>query len=103
MATNSQPQETPEYRVFREHYDRLVTTISDPLLLATRLFARSIIDDALLQRVTMTTFTTLQNTNTLLCAVLGKIKIDPSTFSAFFAALNEDPSMWPLMKSMRSK
>ena len=51
----------------------------------------------------MTTFTTLQNTNTLLCAVLGKIKIDPSTLSAFFAALNEDPSMWPLMKSMRSK
>ena len=97
----SQPQETPEYRVFREHYDRLVTAISDPLLLATRLFSRSIIDYALLQRVTMPTFTSLQNTITLLTAVLGKIQSDPSTFSAFFSALNEDPSMQLLLESMQ--
>ena len=101
MATNTQPQETPEYRTFREHYNRLVTAISDPLLLATRLFSRSIIDYALLQRVAMPTFTTLQNTNTLLSAVLGKIQTDPSTFSAFFSALNEDPSMQPLLESMQ--
>ena len=103
MAANSQPQETPEYRILREHYDRLVTAISDPLLLATRLFSRSIIDYALLQRVTMPTFTTLQNTNTLLCAVLGKIQTDPSAFSAFLAALNEDTSMQSLAESMQSK
>ena len=35
MATNSQPQETPEYRTFREHYDRLVTAMLDPPPLST--------------------------------------------------------------------
>ena len=49
----------------------------------------------------MPTFTTLQNTNTLLSAVLGKIQTDPSTFSAFVSALNEDPSMRPLLESMQ--
>ena len=103
MATNSQPHETPEYRILREHYDRLVPAISDPLLLATRLFARSIIDYALLQRINVPTFTALQNTNTLLCAVLGKIQTDPSAFSAFLSALNADPSMQSLAESMQSK
>jgi len=51
----------------------------------------------------MPTFTTLQNTNTLLCAVLGKIQTDPSAFSAFLSALNEDTSMQSLAESMQSK
>ena len=42
MATNSQPQETPEYRTFREHYDRLYHAIQDPLSLAARLFSQGI-------------------------------------------------------------
>ena len=71
MATNSQPQETPEYRTFREHYDRLYHAIQDPLTLATRLFARNIIDFSILQRVNTLGFTTFQNTTTLLTAVLG--------------------------------
>ena len=103
MATNSQPQETPEYRVFREHYDRLVTAISDPLLLATRLFTRSIIDSTLLQCVNVPALPPFHKTNTLLTAVLGKIQTDPSTFSAFLSALKEDPSMQSLVESMQSK
>ena len=51
----------------------------------------------------MPTFTTLQNTNTLLCAVLGKIQTDPNTFSAFLSALKEDPSVQALAESMQSK
>ena len=103
MATNSQPQETTEYRILREHYDRLVTAISDPLLLATRLFTRSIIDDTLLQCVNVPALPPFHKTNTLLTAVLGKIRIDPSTFSTFLSALNEDPSMQSLAESMQSK
>ena len=79
MATNSKPEETPEYRTFREHYDRLVTAIQDPLPLTTRLFARSIIDSTLLQRVSIPALPPFQNTNTLLIAVLGKIQTDPNT------------------------
>ena len=103
MATNSQPQETPEYRILREHYDRLVTAISDPLLLATRLFTRSIIDPTLLQCVNVPALPPFHKTNTLLTAVLGKIRTDPRMFSAFLSALNEDPSMQSLVESMQSK
>ena len=103
MATNSQPQETPEYRILREHYDRLVTAISDPLLLATRLFTRSIIDYALLQRVNVPALPPFQNTITLLTAVLGKIQTDPKMFGVFLSSLNEDPSMHSLVESMESK
>ena len=103
MATYTQIQETPEYRTFREHYDRLVSSISDPLPLATRLFSRSIIDSTLLQRVHLPVFSTFHNTCTLLTAVLGKIQNDPSTFCVFLSALNEDPSMQVMVQSMKSK
>ena len=103
MATNSQPQETPEYRTFREHYSRLYNAIQDPLSLATQLFTRSIIDFSLLQRVNTLGFTTFQNTTTLLSAVLGKIQTDPRMFGVFLSALNEDPSMQSLVESMEGK
>ena len=103
MATNSQPQETPEYRLFREHYSKLYHAIQDPLSLATQLFTRSVIDSSLLQRVNTLGFTTFQNTTTLLTVVLGKIQTDPKMFHEFMSALNEDPSMQSLVESMQSK
>ena len=103
MATNSQPQETPEYRTFREHYARLVHAIQNPLSLATHLFTRSVIDSSILQRVNTLGFTTFQNTTTLLTAVLGKIQTHPRMFSVFLLALKEDPSMQLLVESMESK
>ena len=103
MATNSQPQETPEYRILREHYDLLVTAISDPLPLATRLFARSIIDPTLLQQVNVPALPPFQKANTLLTAVLGKLQTDPRMFGVFLSAMNEDPSMQSLVESMQSK
>ena len=103
MATNSQPQETPEYRTFREHYARLVHAIQNPLSLATHLFTRNIIDSSILQRVNTLGFTTFQNSNTLLSAVLGKIQTDPRMFHEFLSALKEDPSMQSLVESMEGK
>ena len=103
MATNSQHQETPEYRTFREHYARLYHAIQNPLSLATQLFTRSIIDCSILQQMNTLGFTTFQNTNTLLTAVLGKIQTDPSAFHLFLSALNEEPSTQSLVESMQSK
>ena len=103
MATNSQPQETPEYCTFRQYYDRLYHAIQDPLTLATRLFARKIIDFSTLQQVNTLGFTTFQNTTTLLTAVLGKIKTDTRTFHVFLSALSEDLSMQSLVESIQSK
>ena len=103
MATNSQPQESPEYRIFREHYARLYHAIQNPLSLATQLFTRSIIDSSILQQMSTLGFTTFQNTNTLLTAVLGKIRTDPSAFGVFLLALKEDSSMQSLVESMQGK
>ena len=103
MATNTRPQETPEYRIFRDHYARLVHAIQNPLSLATQLFTRRLIDTSILQQVNTLGFTTFQNTNTLLSAVLGKIQTDPSAFGEFLLALKEDPTMQSLVKSMQSK
>ena len=103
MATNSQPEETSEYRIFRNHYARLVHAIQNPLSLATQLFTRRLIDTSLLQQVNTLGFSTFQSTNTLLTAVSGKIQTDPSAFHVLLSALNEDPSMLPLVKSMESE
>ena len=103
MATNSQPQETPEYRTFREHYDRLVTAILDPLLLATRLFARNMIDSTVKEEMSILGLSRVYRNNALLSAVEMQIRTDPRMFSGFLLALNEDTSMQSLVGSMQSK
>ena len=102
MATNSQPQETPEYCTFRKHYDRLVTAILDPLLLATRLFARNIIDSTVKEEMSVLGFSRVYRNNALLNTVEMQIRTDPRMFSEFLSALNEDPSMQSLVGSMQS-
>ena len=96
MATKSQLQETPEYRLFREHFITQSRTLS-------QLFTRGTIDSSLMQWVNTLGFTTFQNTTTLLTAVLGKIQADPRMFHEFLSALNEDPLMQSQVKSMQSK
>ena len=103
MATDSQPQETPEYRTFREHFDRLYHAIQDPLSLATRLFTRSIITSAVTGRMIAVGLSTLEKNGILLSAVEMQIRTDPRMFYEFLSALNEDPSMQSLVESMQSK
>ena len=103
MATNSQPQETPEYRTFREHYDRLVCAIQDPLSLATRLFTQGTITYEVKDRVNILALSKLEKTDKLLSAIEGQIRSDPNMFQHFLSALNKDPSMHPLVESMQSK
>ena len=101
MASNS--QETPEYRTFREHYDRLYHAIQDPLSLATRLFSRGVITSVVKEKVTVSALTRLEKNDALLTAVLGKIRTDPRMFYEFLSTLKEDPSMQSLVESMESK
>ena len=103
MATNSQPQETPEYRTFRVHYDRLVHAIQDPLSLATRLFTQGIITYEVKDRVNILGLSKLEKTDKLLSAIEGQIRSDPNMFQNFLSALNKDPSMHLLVESMQSK
>ena len=103
MATNSQPQETPEYHAFRENYDRLYHAIQDPLSLATRLFARSIITFAVTGRMIAVGLSTLEKNGILLSAVEMQIRTDPRMFYEFLSALKEDPTMQSLVESMHSK
>ena len=103
MATNTQPQETPEYRTFREHYDRLYHAIQDPLSLATRLFTRSIITSAVKGKMVAMGLSTLEKNSLLLNAVEMQLRTYPKMFHEFLSALNEDPSMQSLVESMQSK
>lgn len=103
MATNTQPRETPEYRIFREHYDRLVTAILDPLLLATRLFARNIIDSTVKEEMSVLGLSRVYRNNALLSAVELQIRTDQRMFGVFLSALNEDPAMQSLVENMESK
>ena len=101
METNSQPQETPEYRTFREHYDRLVHAIQDPLPLAIRLFSKGIITSAVKERMIVLGLTTLEKNNALLSAVEKQIQSNPCTLHGFLSALNEDPSLRALVESVQ--
>ena len=101
MATNSQPQETPEYHTFREHYDRLVHAIQDPLPLATQLFSKGIITSAVKERMIVLGLTTLEKNNVLLSAVEKQIQSNPGTVHGFLSALNEDPSLRALVESVQ--
>jgi len=100
MATDSQHQESAEYKTFRLNYDRMVRTIQDPLSLATRLFARGIIDSVMLESANIPAFSRFQNTHTLLSAVGRKIQTNPSVFHVFLSALKEDCSMQSLVEIM---
>ena len=103
MATNSQPQETPEYRTFREHYDRLYHAIQNPLSLVTRLFSQGIVTSEVKEEMSVLGRSRLDKNNTLLSAVETQIRTDPSVFYVLLATLNEDPSMQSLAESMKSK
>ena len=102
MATRESP-ETPECRVFREHYDRLVHSIHDPLPLATRLFSDGAIISVVKEKMSVLGLSTLEKNNALLSAVEKQIQLDPGTFHVFVSALNDDPSMQLLLESMQSK
>ena len=103
MATNTQPQETPEYRTFREHYNSLYHAIQDPLSLAIRLFTRSIITSAVTGRMVAMGLSTLEKNGILLSAVEMQIRTDLMMFYEFLSVLNEDPPMQSLVESMQSK
>ena len=102
MATLESP-EIPECRVFREHYNRLVQSIQEPLPLATRLFSEGVIISAVKEKMSVMGLFTLEKNDVLLTAVEKQIQLDPETFHVFVSALNEDPSMQSLVESMQSK
>ena len=101
MATNSQPQETPEYHTFREHYYRLVQAIQDPLSLAAQLFSQGIITSAVKEQMIVSALTRLEKNSLLLSAVEGQIQTDPRVLHVFLSTLNEDSSMQSVVKSMQ--
>ena len=100
MATRKRPV---SYRIFREHYDRLVHAIQDPLPLATRLLSLRIITPAVKEDISAVGLPTLNKNRILLSAVEKQIQLHPQTFHVFISALKEDPLMQLLVDSMQSK
>ena len=104
MATH-EPQETLEYRIFRDHNDRLIHSIQDPLPLATRLFIQGVIKYTEKEHMSVFGLSTLDKNSALLSAVKIQIQLDPKIFYVFLSSLNEDPSLQSLalVESMQSK
>ena len=102
MATH-ELQESPEYFIFRKHYARLCVAIQDPLPLAAKLYSRSIISHAVMERTVVLDLSTLEKNSALLSAVETQIRINSQAFYEFISALNEDPLMQSLVESIRSK
>ena len=80
-----------------------MTAILDPLLLATQLFARNIIDSTVKEQMSVLGLSRVYKNNTLLSAVELQIRTDQRMFGVFLSALNEDPAMQSLVESMESK
>ena len=104
MATH-EPQETVEHRIFREHYDRLIHSIQDPLPLATRLFIQGVINSTEKEHMSVFGLPTLNKNSALLRAVKIQIQLDPKIFYVFLSSLKEDSSLQSLalVESMQSK
>ena len=103
MATTHERQESPEYSIFREYYDRLYHAVQDHLSLAIRLYSTGIISSAVMGHMSVVGLSTREKNNALLSAVEKQIQAVPQAFHVFLSALNEDPSMRSLVKSMQSK
>ena len=103
MATNSQLQETPEYRTFRKHYSKLAEAIQSPLSLANQLFSGEIITSEVKEWMHVPSLPRLDKNSQLLSAVEIRIKTDPSVFPVLLSILKDDASLWPLVESMQSK
>lgn len=99
----AQPQETSEYRTFREYYDSLYHAIQDPLSLANRFFAKGIIALAVREQMSVSTLSRLEKNNALLGAIDMQIRTNPSTLNTLLSILNEDPSVQSVVKNMRGK
>ena len=103
MATTHERQESPEYYIFREHYDRLYYAIQDPLSLAIRLYSTGIISSAVKEQMAVMNLSRLEKSNALLSAVEMQIQAVPQAFHVFLLALSEEPSTHSLVESMQSK
>ena len=103
MATNSQLQETPEYRAFRKHYSKLAEAIQSPLSLANQLFSEEIITSEVKERMHVPLLSRLDKNSQLLSAVEIRIKTDPSVFPVLLSILNDDASLQPLVGSIKGK
>ena len=97
-------QETPEYSNFQKHYYELMYAIEEPLPLAARLFSLGIIEQAVLQRVSLASaLPSLEKGVILLSAVEAQIQAEPNTFHVFLKALRVEPSLQHLAESMEGR
>ena len=103
ICEHQEIQDTPECRVFREHYDRLVNAIQDPLSLATQLLIQGIITSAVKERMSEEGLPTVDKNSTLLSAVQKQVQLESLSFYVFLSALKEDPSVQLVVDSMQSK
>ena len=90
----SNSNESPEYSKMRKNYDKLVSILSPSVTsLARTLFARSLIPQAIMDKMRMSSIPEADKAGELLSHLLSRVEHEPSVFHDFIKALKEhDPS-----------
>ena len=94
--------DSPESRVFREHYAQLVSAIQDPEALADGLFSRNIIGRGLLQEVQVDGLTKAKKTRKLLLVVQDQLVVNPCKFGEVVEALQGDSTLEFVVKKLQA-
>ena len=80
---------SPECRALRCHSDSLITAIANPLDLAWKLFAKEIIEEATVDRVSLPNQTNRDKNSILVLAVMRRVEARPSLFPLFLDLLKD--------------
>ena len=86
--------------VFKDHFGDLVLLISDPELLATQLYSKSLISSATLDEIVTMPTSQLKKVMHLLVDLKRKIQVYPEKLVAFIHLMERDSSLKVVVKQM---
>ena len=85
---------------FRKHFGDLVLLISNPELLATQLYSKSLISSATLDEIMTLPTSRLKKVMYLLVGLERKIQVHPEKLFIFIYVMERDPSLKDIVKQM---
>ena len=85
--------ESLQCRVFRDHFQELVSSIQDPDSLAGHLFSHRLLGQGIMHELLADGLGQWKKTRKILLAVQDQIAVHPDKFGKFVEALRSDSSM----------
>ena len=102
MATQATPDRSPEYLSFKENFEALVSTFkAQPAAYADSLFSNGYIPDEVLEFSRLNGVMDSNKSRKILDAIISGIKLNPSVFHGFIAAIT-GPSTDDVVKKLHN-